>query len=145
MSKPLSLYLFFACFNPDMVLNFPLLLHAWTDLKSIFLDFVCRKGLPLTNKKFVDSSTCWWCLDMRRVKGILGVVLWCYVILLIVLPCMIGILGSYMSYALLVLFLVIVQFLIWFFSTDSFKVCVDSHLKSCCSNLDPSDPLVYFL
>ena len=33
-----------------MISELPLLLHAWTDLKSILLDFVCRKGLTFTNK-----------------------------------------------------------------------------------------------
>ena len=43
-------YLVFTLFNLDMVLGFPMLLHAWTDLKSIFLDFVCRKVLSCTKK-----------------------------------------------------------------------------------------------
>ena len=43
MVKPLSLYLVFTWFNPDMVSYLPLLLHAWTDLKSVFFDSVCMK------------------------------------------------------------------------------------------------------
>ena len=50
MGKPLSLYLVFTCFNPDIVSYFSLILHACTDLKYIFLDLLCRKGIPLTNK-----------------------------------------------------------------------------------------------
>ena len=49
MVKPLSLYLLFTCFNPYMVSDLPLMLHAWTELKSIYLDLVYRKGLPFTN------------------------------------------------------------------------------------------------
>ena len=49
--KPISLYLVFTCFNPDVVWGFNLLLHDWTDLNYISLDFLCRKGFPLTNKK----------------------------------------------------------------------------------------------
>ena len=93
MMKPLCLYLVFTCFNPDEVSDFPLLLHALTDLKSIFLDFMCRKGIPLTKKKYMASSTFWWCLDMRGVEGIRVMVLWCSGVLMIDLPCMMGILG----------------------------------------------------
>ena len=50
MVKPLSLYLVLTCFNTDMVSDFPLLFHAWTDMKCIFLDFVCRKVLSFTKK-----------------------------------------------------------------------------------------------
>ena len=50
MVKPLSLYLVLTCFSTDMVLDLPLFMHAWTDLKSILLDFVVRKVLPFTNK-----------------------------------------------------------------------------------------------
>ena len=92
MVKPLSLYLVFTCFNTDMVSDFPLLLHAWTDLKYIFLDFVCRKGLPFTKKQSMASSTFWWCLAIRGGKGVIVMVLWCSRLLLIALPCMMGIL-----------------------------------------------------
>ena len=58
-----------------MVSDFPLLLYAWTDLKYIFLDLVCRKGLAL--KKCMASSTLLWCLATKGCKGIRGmVVLW---------------------------------------------------------------------
>ena len=50
MVKPLALYFIFTSFNPDMVSYFPMILNAWTDLKSICLDFVCRKGLPSTKE-----------------------------------------------------------------------------------------------
>ena len=48
--KPISLYLVFTCFNPNVVSGFTLLFHDWTDLQSISLDFFCSKGLLLTNK-----------------------------------------------------------------------------------------------
>ena len=40
MVKPLSCYFDLTCFRPDIISFPPLLLHACTDLKSIFLDFV---------------------------------------------------------------------------------------------------------
>ena len=46
----LSLYLVSTCFNPVILWDIPLLLHAWTDLKSIFPDFLCRKVLPFAKK-----------------------------------------------------------------------------------------------
>ena len=145
MVKPLFWYLVFTFFNPDMVSDFPLLLHAWTDLKSIFLDSMCRKMLPFKNTKSVASSTCWWCLAIRGGKGILGMVLWCYRILLIALPCMVGIWWPYMASALLMSSVVIVQFLIWFFWMDYLKVCVEGYPTSCCNILALSNPLIYFL
>ena len=69
MIKTLSLYLVFTCFNPDMVSGFPLLLHAWTDLKSIFLDFLCSKVIPFTNKSFMASSIFWCCLAIIGGQG----------------------------------------------------------------------------
>ena len=95
MVKPLSLYLVFTCFNTDIVSYFPLLLHDWTDLKYIFLGLMCRKGLPLTKEKYMDSSTLWWFLDMRGGKDKLGMVLWWPGLLLIALPCILGIWGTY--------------------------------------------------
>ena len=142
MVEPLSLYLVFTCFNPDMVSDFPLLLHAWTDLKSIFLDFVCRKVLPFTKKKSMASSTFWWCLAIRGGKGILGMVLWCSGLLMIALPCMMGIWGPYMASALLMSSVVIGKFLIWLFWMASFKVCVDGHPMSCYNILASSAPLI---
>ena len=59
-----------------MVSDFPLLLHAWTDLQYILLDFVCRKGLQFKKEKSMASSIFCWCLAMRGGKGILGMVLW---------------------------------------------------------------------
>ena len=76
-----------------MVSGFPLLFHAWANLKSILLGFVCRKVLPFTKKKSMASSTFWWCLAIRGGKGILGMVLWCYGILIIALPRMMCIWG----------------------------------------------------
>ena len=84
-----------------MVSDVPLLLHAWTDLKFILPDCVCMKGLPLAKKKPMDISTFWWFLDMRRVKGILRMLLWCSGILMIDLSCMMGIWGPYMTSDLL--------------------------------------------
>ena len=126
-----------------MVSYLPLFLHAWTDLKYIFLDFVCRKVLPFTKKKSMASSTFWWCLDTRGGKGILGMVLWCYGIIMISLTFMMVIWGTYMASTLIMSSVVIRQFLIWFFWMASFKVCVDSHTTSCCNILALSDPLIY--
>ena len=56
----------------------------------VLFDFVCRKGIIFT-KKSMDSFTLWWRLAMRGGKGILGVVLWHSGILLMVLPCIMGI------------------------------------------------------
>ena len=126
-------------------LYFTLLLHDWTDLKYIFLYFVCRKGIVLTMKKSTTISTFCWCLAMIREKGILWMILWWSGILLISLPCMIGIWGPYMASTLLTLFVVIGQYLIWFFPTSSSKICVYRHPTSCCSILALSDPLIYCL
>ena len=93
MVKSLSLYLIFTCLNPDIVLYFPLLLDAWTDLKYIFLDLVSRKDLPLIKQKSTASSTLWCCLAMRGGKNILGMVLWRSGILLVALTCMMVIWG----------------------------------------------------
>ena len=112
MVKSLSLYLIFTCLNPDIVLYFPLLLDAWTDLKYIFLDLVSRKDLPLTKKKSTASSTLWCCLAMRGGKNILGMVLWRSGILLVALTCMMVIWWPYMSSSLLVSSVVIGQLLI---------------------------------
>ena len=145
MVKPLFWYLVFTCFNPDMVSDFPLLLHAWTDLKSIFLDSVCRKMLPFTKTNSMASSTCWWCLATRGGKGILVMVLWWSELFLIALPFMVGIWGPYMASSLVMSLVVIGQFLIWFFWMAYFKVCVDGHPTRCCNILDFSDPLIYRL
>ena len=142
MVKLLSLYLVFTYFNPDMVSDFPLLLHACTDLKSIFLDFVCRKGLQFTKKKYMARSTFWWCLTIRGGKVILGMVLWCSVILLIDLPCMVGIWGPLMASVMMMPSVVIRHFMIWFFWMDSCKICVDAHPTSCCNIIALSAPLI---
>ena len=63
-------------FRPDFISDFPLLLHDCNELKSIFPDFVCRKGLPFTKKKSSAISTLWWCLSMVGGKVILGILLW---------------------------------------------------------------------
>ena len=128
-----------------MVWDFPLLLHAWTDLKSTFLDFFCRKVLPFTKKKSMASSTFWWCLDIIWGKGILGTVLWLSGILLIDLPCMMGIWGPYMASALLMSSVVIGQFLNWFFWMDYFKVFLDNHPTICYNILDSYAPLIFCL
>ena len=75
-------------------------------------------------------------------KGILGVILWCSVLFMVDFPCMIGICGLYIASYILMLSLVIGQFLILFFSTASFSVCVGVHTTSCWSILDFSAPLV---
>ena len=112
MVKSLSLYLVFNFFNTDIVSDFTLLLHAWTYLKSISLDLECRKGLQHTNKKYMASSTLSWCLEMIGGKGILRMVFWCSGFFLIDLPCIMGIWGPYMAYALPKSSVVIEQLLI---------------------------------
>ena len=112
MVKPLSLYLLLTFFNTDIVSDFPLLLHAWTDLKYILLDLVCREGMPSTKKKYMARSTLWWCLAMVGGNGILGMILWCSGILLIDFPCMMGIWGPYMASGMLILSMVIGHLLI---------------------------------
>ena len=114
MLKALYLYLVFIWFNPGIISGFPLLLHAWTDLKYIFFGLVCRKGLPLT-KQSMAISTFWSCLATRGGKGILVMLLFWYGILLIFLPCMMGIWGPYMDSDLLISSVVIGQLLILFF------------------------------
>ena len=142
MVEPLYLYLIFTCFNPDMVSYLPLLLHAWNDLKYIFLDFVRIKWLPFTKKKSMASSIFYWCLTTRGGKGIFGMALWCSGLLLIALPCIMGTWGPYMAYALLMSSEVIGKFMIWFFWMASFKLCVDSHPTSCCNILVSSATLI---
>ena len=82
---------------------------------------------------------------MRWGNGIFGMVLWCSGILLIILTCVMDILGEYMDSALLMSSVAIGQFLIWFFSTDSFMVCLDSCTTSSCSILALSAPFISFL
>ena len=143
MAKPLSLYLVSTCFNNDMVSDFPLLLHDWTDLKSIWLDFMCRKNLPSTKKRSMAFSTFWWCLNMIGGKVILGMVLWCSGLLIISLTCMMGIWGPYMAYVMLILSVVIGKFPIRLFWTASFKVCVEGNPTSCCSIIALPATLIY--
>ena len=79
---------------------------------------------------------------MRGGKGIVGIISWCSGILLIALPCVMVIWGSWMDYALLMLSMVIEKFLILFFLIDSFGVFVDVHPKSLCSIFASSDPCI---
>ena len=89
----LSWYLVLTCFIPDIISYLPLLLHACTDLKSIYPDFVRRKGLPFTEKKSIDISTLWWCLEMVGEKGILGIFFWFSGLIMMDFICMMGICG----------------------------------------------------
>ena len=93
MTNPLSWYLNLTCFRPDIISDLLLMLHACTDPKSKFLDFVCRRGIPFT-KQSIDISTLWWCFAIGGGKGILGIVLWCSVFILIFLTCIMGICGT---------------------------------------------------
>ena len=113
--KPISLYFFFTHIDPNMVSDLPLLLNAWTDLKYIFLDLLCRKRLSLKNKKSMASSMFWRCLAMRGGKGIIGVVFCCSGILLIALPFMVVIWGPYMASSLLMFSVLIGKLPILFF------------------------------
>ena len=145
MVKYLYLYFVSTCFIQDMVSDFPLLLHAWTDLKPIFLDIVCKKGLPLKTGQSMASSIFWWCLATRGGKVILGMVLWCSGLFLVALPCMMGIWGEYVASALLMFSVVIGKFLVRLFWTAYFRVFVDGHTTSCCSITTSSAPLIYRL
>ena len=60
----------------------------------------------------MDTSTVWRCLAMIGSKDIRWMVLWRSGILLITLPCIMGIWGPYMDSDLLIFSLVIGQFLI---------------------------------
>ena len=113
--KPLSWYLVLTCLKTDIVSDFTLLLNACTDLKYIFFNFMCMKGVTFTKRKSMASSTLWLCLAPRGGKGILGMVLWYSGLLLMALYCIMGMWGPYMASALLVYSVVISQFLIWFF------------------------------
>ena len=66
--------IYFSCFKPDIISLFPLILHAYTDLKYIFPDFLCRNGLPFTKENSISIITLWWCLVMVVGKGILLIV-----------------------------------------------------------------------
>ena len=50
------------------------MLHACNDLKYIFVDFVCMKGLPFTKNTYSAIYTLWWCLVMGGGKVIIGIV-----------------------------------------------------------------------
>ena len=73
MVNPLLCSLFLTCFKPEIISVFSLLLHDCTDMKSIFLYLVCKKGNPFT-KKNISNSTLWWLLAMGVGKGILDIV-----------------------------------------------------------------------
>ena len=60
-------------FKPEIISVSPLLLHDCTDMKYIFIDLVCRKGLPFTKNKSIYRL--WWYLVMGGGKGFLGIVL----------------------------------------------------------------------
>ena len=49
--------------------------HACTDLKYIFLGFVCRKGITFTKKIHIYFAF-WWFLEMVGGKAILGILFW---------------------------------------------------------------------
>ena len=75
-------------------------------------------------------------------KSILGVVFWCYGVLLMDLPCMMGICGTYMSSDMFMSYMVIEQFLILLVLMDYFSVCIDGHTMICWGILDLYTPLV---
>ena len=112
MVKPLYQYLDLTCFRPYIISYLPLPLHAFTELKSNFLGFVCIKAIPFTNKKYICISTLWWCFTMGGGKGIIEIFLWCSGLLLMDLPCIISICGLYIAPDLLMSSIVIMQFLI---------------------------------
>ena len=142
MVKPLLWYLFFTCFKLEIISVFPLMLHAFNDPKSIFPDFVCRKGIPPTKKKFIAISTLWWCLAMGGGKGILWIVLWWSGLLRMALSCIMCICGPYIDSSRLMSSIGIVQFLIWFISSASLSTCVDVHITSCSSIIAASAPYI---
>ena len=128
MVKALSWYLLSTLFRPYILSDFPLLLHDCTDLKSVLIDFVCIKGLPFTKKKYSAIYTFWWCLAMGGGKGTLGIFLWWYGLILVSLPCIMGICGTYMGSAQLVSSMVIGKFL------NLFSPCVLFTCSCCCSS-----------
>ena len=142
MVNSLYWYLVFTLFIPDIISDFPLLLHSCTDLKLVFLYFLCRKELPFTKKKFSTISKLWWYFEMGGGSGILSVVFWYSGPLLIALICIMGICGLYMGSSLLIPSMVTRQFILWFFLTASFSNCVDGHPSSCWNILAASDPLI---
>ena len=77
------------------------MLNACTDLKYIFFNFMCMKGVTFTKRKSMASSTLWLWLAPRGGKGILGMVLWYSGLLLMALYCIMGMWGPYMASALL--------------------------------------------
>ena len=72
MTKPLYWYLVFNFFRPNIISYLTLLLDACTDLKSILLDFACRKGLPFTKKKSSDIYILWCVWKWEEVRVSLG-------------------------------------------------------------------------
>ena len=122
MVNPLSWYLALTLKRTDIISDFPLMSHAYTELKYILPGFVCRKGLSFTNKKSIAISTLWRCLETVGGKSILRIIFWYYSILSMYLTCMMGIYGPYMTSALFMSSMVIMQILIWFF--NNFFLCL---------------------
>ena len=89
-----------------------MMLHDCNKPKPIFLDFVCRKGIPFTKKKSIAISTFLWCLAMGGGKGTLSIFLWLYGLLMMDLTGMVVICGPYIEFALFMSSIVIGQFLI---------------------------------
>ena len=140
MVKPLSWYLDLNVFRPDIISYFPLLLHAFTDLISIFLDFVSMKWLPFTKKNPYLFPHCDGVLQWEELRVSSG------------LSC--GALVSFWWICLL-LWVSIVHILplicwfhllwldsFWFFSTAFFSACVDFRPNSCWSVINFSSTLI---
>ena len=73
MVNPLSWYFSLTCFIIDIISYLPLLLHACTGLKSIFLDFLCRRGISFTKKNpyiFPHCDDVWQWEEVRVSLGL---------------------------------------------------------------------------
>ena len=144
MVKPLSLYLDFNFLKLDIVSDFPLLLHAWTDLKSIFFDSVCSKGLPFKNKNpwLVPHSdfVCpweWVRISFRCSCGALESFWW---------PCLVWLLlGGNIWFMLCWFCLWLLGSSLFDFFMASFRVCVYVNPASFWSVLALSPPLIYHM
>ena len=65
-------------FKPEIISVSPLLLHDCTDMKSIFLYLVCKKGNPFTKKIFlIPLCGGYWLWELVRVSSIFFVMIWC--------------------------------------------------------------------
>ena len=138
MVNPMLWYLFLAWFKLEIISVFPLLLHACTDLKYIFLVWCVGKGNHL--QKNIAVSTLGWCLATVIVfSGLFCDALvsfgWPYHVCWIVVVFIWLMLGWCCQWSS-----------ISFFSlTGSLRTCSDGYPTSYCSIIDASDPSILSL